>query len=463
MKNKKLLRYLIIATVVLIVFAIIGKKAGWFGKGNIEKVAVEKVEKRTIIETITANGKVQPATEVKISPDVSGEIVELLIKEGDEVKQGDLLLKINPEAYISNLDRMEAAVNSSKSNLSNSKARYEQSKAQFNQADLSFKRQKKLYEQGAISLSEYESAQSAYQVAKADVDASQQTINAAEFSVTSAEASLKEAKENLVRTAIYAPITGSISKLSVEKGERVVGTVQFAGTELLRVANLNNMEVLVNVNENDIVKVHLRDTAIIEVDAYLGKKFKGLVTEIANSATVSGQLTDQVTNFDVKISILSESYKDLIPKDNPKWYPFRPGMSATVDIQTKTSYNVYSVPIQSVTTRIDTAKLAINDKLKEGKKNEKKVSESDDDNNKVQKTQKSTTKIEEIVFTYKDGKVHSITVTTGIQDNNNIEILTGLTEKDEVVIAPYSAISKKLKDMMEVVKVDKEKLFEVKK
>ena len=438
MKNKKILRYLIIGAVVLIIFAVIGKKQSWFGKSKAIKISTEKVSKRNIIETITANGKIQPETEVKISPDVSGEIVELNIMEGDEVEEGKLLLKIKPDIYLSNLDRMKASLNSTKSNLANSKARLVQTEAQFKQTELSFKRNKKLWAQKTISEAEWETAESSYLVAKAEVEAGRETVNAAEYAVKSSEASLKEAKENLTKTTIYAPMSGTISKLNVEKGERVVGTAQMAGTELLRIANLSKMEVKVEVNENDIVRVSLHDTAIIEIDAYLKEKFKGIVTEIANSANTVGVSTDQVTSFDVKILILPESYAHLIPEDNPNFYPFRPGMSANVDIQTRIDKNALSIPIQAVTTRKD--KSQDTDSLKTIK------NQTDD-------------KMMEVVFVYDDGKVNLRKVVSGIQDNNYIKIDSGLKFEEEVVISPYNAISKKLKDGTAVEKVDKNELF----
>ncbi len=431
MKRKKILKYFLIVAVLLIIFAFVGKRVGWFGKSKIYKVSCEKAEMRTIVETITANGKVQPETEVKISPDVSGEIVELYINEGDEVNKGDILLKIKPDIYLSNLDRVKASLNSAKAQLS-------QAEAQFIDKENSYNRSKILWDKKAISKSEFETAEAAWKIAKANVDA-------AKFSIKSAEASLKEARENLIKTSIYAPMSGTISMLNVEKGERVVGTAQFTGTELLRIANLNLMEVKVDVNENDIVRVSLGDTSVIEIDAYIEHKFKGIVTEIANSANITGITTDQVTSFDVKIHILQDSYKNLIENSDSIakiYYPFRPGMSATVDIQTHTKLNALSIPIQSVTTRTDTSDAFA-------------MSNSNEDN--------TDEPVKEIVFMYKDGKVYSKEVTTGIQDNNYIEVLTGLTKEDEVVVAPYSAISKKLKDAMEVSKVKKEDLFEEKK
>lgn len=454
MKKKKIRRIVLISTIALLIIVIIGKKAGIFGKSYTQKVSCEKVEKRTIVEYITANGRIQPETEVNIAADVSGEVVELHVEEGDEVKVGQLLAKIKPDTYLSALDRMSATLNSSKSNLANSKARLAQVKAQFSQAKLSYERNKSLYNKGAISKAEFETAEANYQVAKAEVEAAQETVNAAIYSVKSAEASLNEAKENLQKTTIYAPMAGTISKLNIEKGERVVGTMQMAGTEVLRVANLNKMEVLVEVNENDIVRITHGDTAIIEVDAYLEHEFKGIVTEIANSANVQGVGTDQITNFDVKIAILSESYQDLIPEDNPNYYPFRPGMSATVDIQTETEYDVLSIPIQSVTTRSDSSGIAkTNTDLEKNSENKN----LKNDNN-IKKSEEDKPK--EVVFVYKDGIVEMKEVKTGIQDNMYIQITKGLELNEEVVSAPYSAISKQLKNKQKVEKVDKEKLFQ---
>jgi len=447
---KKSFKYLIIATVILIIIAIIGKRLGWFGNENEFEINTEKATKRTIVEIITANGKIQPETEVKISSDVSGEIVELNVKEGDEVIKGDLLLKIKPDTYISGIERMEASLNSSKANFANSKARLAQVEAQFTQTELTFNRNKKLFEQGAISQADYDNANSAYEMGKADVEAAKQTVVAANYSIKSAEASLKEANENLIKTSIYAPMSGTISKLSVEFGERVVGTMQMTGTELLRIANLNIMEVKVDVNENDIVHVKFNDTATIEIDAYTDQKFKGMVTSIANSSSSTSTSivsTDQVTNYEVKIRILPESYQNLIPKNNPKYYPFRPGMSATVDIQTKIERAVLSIPIQSVTTRIDSTKNKINKMLK--KANEEQIEKKED------------SEYKEYIFKFESNTntVSMIKVKTGIQDNNYIQIISGVNENDEVVSAPYSVISKKLKDKSKVKKVPPEELF----
>jgi HlyD family secretion protein len=419
MKSNKILKILIPAVLVLIIFAVVGKKQGWFGKALSVKVAVENAEKRSITETITANGKIQPEKEVKISPDVSGEIVELPIKEGDQVQKGQLLLRIKPDIYISQRDRSMAAISSAR-------ARLAQAQAQFTQAELTYNRNKQLYSEQTISKSDYEQAVASYKVAKAEVDA-------ANFAVVSAEASLKEANENLVKTSIYAPMSGTVSMLLVELGERVAGTNLMAGTEMLRVADLSRMEAQVEVNENDIVKVKLGDTAVIDVDAYLDRKFKGVVTEIANSAKTTGVSADQVTNFDVKILVLPESYQSLM--DQGIQNPFRPGMSTSVDIQTELRNDVLSVPIQSVTTRTDSTS-SVN-------------------------TQ-GTRDIRTLVF-ITDGKYAlARDVKTGIQDNTYIEILSGITENDRVISAPFSAISKKLKDSTLVEIVKKEELFKEK-
>lgn len=416
MKNNKILKILIIVVVILLVFAVIGKKAGWFGKAVTVKVAVEYAQKRMITETITANGRIQPEKEVKITPDVSGEIIELNVKEGDYVESGKLLLRIKPDVYISQRDRTVAA-------LSSARARLAQVEAQFKQSELSFNRIKQLYDQQTISKSEYEQAEASYNVAKAEVDA-------AKFSITSAEASLKEANENLVKTSIYAPMPGTVSMLLVELGERVAGTNLMAGTDILRIADLTRMEAQVEVNENDIVRVSMGDTAIIEVDAYLDEKFKGVVTEIANSAKTTGVSADQVTNFDVKILILPESYEHLA-KDGST--PFRPGMSTTVDIETESKKDILTVPIQSVTTRVDTTKTA---------------------------TTAAEEEIRTLVFTTDGEYALAKDVKTGIQDNSFIEILSGIEDSTRIISAPFSAISKKLSDSTLVEIVSKDDLYE---
>lgn len=426
MKSKKLLRYLGIVVILALVVLLIGKKKGWFGNEIIIQVAIEEGISRDLIEIITANGKIQPETEVRLSPDVSGEIVELAIREGNIVKKGDFLLKIKPDIYISMRNRSEATLNSTK-------ARLKQVNAQLNQAQLEHKRKSKLWEQKAISEAEFEQSLTTLNTSLAEKEAAQ-------YSVASARASLNEAEENLRKTSIFAPMDGTISMLIVELGERVVGTEMMSGTELLRIADLNRMEVEVEVNENDIVSVQLYDTALVEVDAYLGRKFKAIVTEIPISAATAGLATDQVTNFNVKILLLADDYSDLVTESNPN--PFRPGMSATADIQTAHKYGVFSIPIQSVTTRPDTAN------IKDYMAGENK---EDEDVNKKEELVVAFVAVEDTVFM----KV----VETGIQNDRFIEITSGLSEGDKVVVAPFSAISKKLEDKSLIEIVDFEELF----
>ena len=375
-------------------FIFIATQVGWISNEEPISVSTELVEKRDIIETVSASGKIQPETEVKISPDVSGEIVSLYVMEGDRVEKGDLLLKIKPDTYQSMLERSQASLNTSKSAL-------EKAIAQLSESESNFSRNKILFENGTISKSEFEKIEASYKVAVLSVEDG-------EYMVSSAEASLREARENLNKTNIHAPISGTISRLNIELGERVVGTAQMAGTELLRLANLNLMEVAVEVNENDINSVSLNDTAIIEVDAYLGNTYKGIVSEIANSANVMGVSADQVTNFEVKVRILDE-------------VSFRPGMTATVDIQTERVYGVLSLPIQAVTTRKDTANT--DDKV-------------------------------ECVFAFEENIANFLKVTTGIQNDEYIQILSGLEEGQDVIIGPYSAVSRLLEDGAFVSKSD---------
>lgn len=396
-KNRS--KYILIAGFAVIAILII------FGVNKEDpgiEVQVEYPKRTTITEAIPANGKIQPVTEVKISPDVSGEIIELKVNEGDKVNAGDLLIKIKQDAYISAVDRAEASLNSIK-------AQYLQQKAQLIQIEQSYKRNNLLFEQKAISEADHESSVAQYQVAV-------EQLNAAKYNIKSAEAALEEAKESLRKTTIYAPMTGIVSMLMVEKGERVVGTSQMAGTEMLRIANLNEMEVLVDVNENDIIRLNLKDTAYIEVDAYPNRKFKGVVTQIANSAKNSASaITDQVTNFEVKVSILQDSYKELL-QENP--IPFRPGMSASVSILTHVSNNALTVPLQSITTRN-----GLIDSL-------------------------GTNEINEQIFIYNKNtsQVEVAVVKSGIQDMQQIEILSGLPDSVEIVTGPYNAISRTLKN-----------------
>ncbi|REJ85335.1 MAG: efflux RND transporter periplasmic adaptor subunit [Bacteroidetes bacterium] len=457
-KKSNLMKWLVIAVGVLIVFAVIGRKAGWIGGEKARQVAVEKVTVRNITETVSASGKIQPEVEIKISPDVSGEIVELPVKEGDRVSKGQLLVRILPDIYQSYLDRSVASLNSTKANLENAKARLIQVQSQFEKARLNFERNRKLYDEKLISSSEWENIKSSYEVAKAEVDAASQSVSGAEFNVRSAEATVKEAQDNLRKTSIFAPVDGTVAKLNVEKGERVVGTSQFAGTEMMTLANLQEMEVSVDVNENDIVRVNVGDTANIEVDAYTGKKFKGIVTEVANSANVSGISMDQVTNFKVKVRIFKDSYEIIKDEDHPGRAVFNPGMSATVDILTKSVYDVLSVPIQSVTTRDTTqkSKSAVEkDDSETEMEDEGSVKLSENENAGDSKESKAV----ECVFVVDKGIVKLQPVKIGIQDNSYIEIVSGVEKGQTVVSSPYSAISKLLKDGDEVEVVKKDKLF----
>ena len=335
---------------------------------------------------------------------MSGEIVELNFKEGDHIKRGDLIIKIKQDVYISMRERAEASLNSVKAQLT-------QLQAQFVQIEQSYNRTRTLYEQKALSEADYESARSQYLMAK-------EQIKAAEFNVKSSSAALKEAVENLTKTVIYAPMDGIISKMSVEKGERVVGTSQMAGTEMLRIANFENMEVLVDVNENDIIRIKQGDTASIEVDAYPNRKFAGVVTQIANSAKNIGSAIEQVTNFEVKIYILQDSYSDLSATGRN---PFRPGMSASVSIQTARKDSILTIPLQAITTRTDLIPDSVKTKMG--------INES----------------MEQVFIVKEDNTVEVREITTGIQDLSNIEILTGLQDGESVVIGPFSAISKTLK------------------
>jgi len=414
MSKKKV--YIIIGIIVALIIVLIAlSKAGVLGD-NDKSIEVEtaKANEITIVETVSATGKIQPEIEVKISSQVSGEIIDLPVKEGQVVKKGDLLVKINPDLYTSGLNR-------SVSNYSGTKSGLNQADASFKEAQASYQRNKTLFDKGIISKSDWDKATAAFEVAKAN----KQT---AYFNVQSASASVKEAKDNLGRTTIYSPNDGTISKLSVELGERILGTQQMAGTELLRVANLNNMEVEVDVNENDIVKINIGDETNIQVDAYLKKEFKGVVTSISNSAS-STTTADQVTNFKVKVRILKESYMDLIEGKPATYSPFRPGMTATVDIITTRKENVIGIPISSVVIKSDTSatpKIEVVDE-KEGDK---------------VKT-KSDKKLE-CVFVKVGGKAKIRIVKTGIQDDTNIEILSGLKKGDEVITGPYVTVSKDL-------------------
>jgi len=436
-KKKKFLIWGGIILLVLLIVIAFTKKGGNTGI----KVLTEMPQKRTIIETVSANGKIQPEKDIKISPYISGEVVELFVKEGDKVSKGDLLAKIDPKIYQTYYEQTEAALQMQRANLANAKARLAQAQAQFVRAEEEFKRSRRLFDQQVIAQSDFDAAVSAFEVGRAEVTAAGETVKASEFSVSSSEASLREARENLIRTAIYAPSDGTVSRLSVEEGERVTGASQFSsGTEIMRIANLDRMIVQIEVNENDIVRVSLFDTCIIEVDAYLDQKFKGIVTEVATSANITGFSVDQVTNFEVKVLIIEDSYQQLAESKEGYQTPFRPGMSATVDIQTNTAVDVLTLPIQAVTTRADSV-------------------ESDKSPETELTMDGSEKELSEVIFIYDNGKAKLQKVKTGIQDNMFIQIMDGIEEGQEIITGPYRAVSNRLKDGDAVKKVDKKELF----
>ena len=443
--------YWIIGICITLLFVVIAFK---FFKGEEPtEVTTEKATKRSIIETVSANGKIQPEAELKITSDVSGEIVEMYVKEGDQVKKGDLLCRIKPDIYESALERVNASVNSTKANAKTAIAQLAQAQAQLANSEASYARNKKLFDQNVISQQEMDASKASYEAAKANVEGLMESIKASDYNVKGMEASLKEANTNLDKTIIRAPVDGTVSKLNVEKGERVVGVQGLQGTEILRLANLNEMEASVEVNENDIIRIHKNDTAYIEIDAYMGKKFRGIVTEVANSANTTGISVDQVTNFVVKIRVLRESYIDLVTDINPA--PFRPGMSASVEIQTMRASNIITIPIPAVTTRSsDTLKTKHSDDEEEGMvvKDEKE-----------EKLNNKKEEIKECVFLNKNGVAKMVYVTTGIQDNDYIEIKSGINVGDEIISGPYGAVSKILKDGKKIKVVDKDQLFSEKK
>ena len=414
--SKKTIYILIGGAIIIIATLVTLSKTGVIGnKDKGTEIEIAPVTPTTIIETVSATGKIQPEIEVKISSEVSGEIISLNVKEGQVVKKGDLLVKINPDLYTSGYRR-------SVSNLSGTKANLGQADASFKESKSNYDRNKTLFEKGIISRADWDKALASYEVAKA-------AKQSAYFNVQSASATVNEAKDNLGRTTIYAPADGTISMLNVELGERVLGTQQMTGTEILRVANLNNMEVEVDVNENDIVKIKVGDEANVEVDAYLKKQFKGVVTSISNSAS-SALTADQVTNFKVKVRIVKESYEDLLKGKPDTYSPFRPGMTATVDIITQTKSNVLAVPISAVVIKTDTA--AVKDiKVLEPNEEQKGAAPKSD-------------KKFECVFVKVGDKAKIRIIKTGIQDDTNIEVLTGLRKGDVVIIGPYTTVSKDL-------------------
>ena len=403
------LKIVIPVAVVIIGALVVAKKKGWIG-GGTDTVIVETgyAHRRTVVESVTASGKIQPEVEVKMSPEVSGEIIEVNVVDGQQVKEGDVLVKINPDLYESAITRARAAVNSAKAGLA-------QSSVALDEAKKLWARNKVLFEKGAISEQEYDAAQRAISVAELQEES-------AKYQLQSAEANLDEAYKNLKRTTIIAPIDGTVTQLDVELGERVVGTATMTGTEMLRIADLNTMEVLVEVNENDIVKITKGDTALIEVDAFLGNSFRGVVSEIANSAKLAlGASPDQVTNFEVKIRMINSSFAALEPNYGKN--PFRPGMTATVEIITNKVRDALVVPIQAVTVRSDTSSNAVS--------YERVLSEDIDESF-------------EVIFTPDGMKAGLLVVESGIQDDEFI-IVSGVEDSTAVITGPYSAVSRNLK------------------
>ena len=422
MKKKNII--LLTVSIVILMSLLVGaKKMGWVGKNDLsKKVEWLAVSKSQITEKVSATGKIQPEVEVKLSSEVSGEIIALPIKEGQQVKKGDLLVKINPDIIQSMLNRSEATYQNVKASLA-------QAEASLKEAEANYSRNESLFAKGVISKAEWDRSIAAYETSKA-------ARKSAYYSVKSAAASVNEAKDNLERTTIYAPMDGTISLLNVELGERVVGTQQMAGTELLRVANLNDMEVEVDVNENEIVKVNVGDSAIVEVDAYLKKSFKGLVTAISN-ASATNLSADQVTNFEVKIKILKSSYADLLEGKPLNYAPFRPGMTATVDIITESKSDAVTVPISAIVVKTDTVSIKTSY---------------------TRETVNTSDELFECVFVKNGNEAKLRVVETGIQDDSNIEVLSGLKDQDTVITGPYAMVSKSLKsgDKISQLKTEKE-------
>ncbi len=432
--NNRILYILGAVVVLLIVFAVVGKSQGWVGQKKAVDIEVATAEKTTIVEKVSASGTVQPVIEVKISPEVAGEIIELVIEEGDSVTSEDFLLKIRPDNFISALERARANLNQQLANYADAKARLARAEASFVRAELEYNRQKKLYDQQVTSSADFEVAEANYKIAMQDLESARQSVEAAKYIVKSSEATVDEAEENLQLTEITAPMTGIVSKLDVEIGETVVGTSQMQGTEMLRIADLSNMEVRVDVNENDIIRIALGDTAIIDVDSYsyMDKEFKGVVTQIASTANAKVS-TDAVTEFEVRVKILNDSYRDLIEEENIT-FPFRPGMTASVDIITETKFDVLTVPLASVTTR------------KPGSEDDEDDDDRGDDEEDDQAVTSFDDELEEVVFLFQEGIAVKRLVSTGISDFERIEITSGLEEGEQVISGPFLEVSKRLKD-----------------
>ena len=449
--NKKL-KWTLIGAGALITLSVIGKIMGSGDKD--EKVTVEKVALRTIVETVNASGKVYPEVEVKISPDISGEITELNVQEGDSVKKGQVLARIYADIYALQRDEAASRVNQSSATVENSRAALEALRANYNQTKATYDRNKKLFDDKVISRAELEQVETAYKSAQANLNAAEQGLRGLQAGVKGSEVSLSRANKDLSRTTLVAPMNGVVSSLKVKKGERVAGNSFNVGTEMMTVADMSILEVRVDVGENDIVKISIGDSADVEVDAYNNRKFKGVVTKIASSTKGAAALatSNDVTNYEVRIRLDPASYTDLAKLP----FPFRPGMNATADIRTNTVANVLSVPITAVNTRVKGSDMNVEDKKKEQAENK-----GGDDNSTTNGAAMASDELEEVVFVLqKEGTVKKVVVRSGVQDINYIEILAGLKKGDEVVTAPYAAISKTLKDGAKVKVVKKEELFE---
>jgi len=446
----KTVKWILIGLGIVIVLLVGGKILAGSSDKDV-KVTVEKVAKKTIIETVNASGKIYPEIEVKISSDVSGEITELNVLEGDSVIKGQLLARIYADIYASQRDEASSRVVQSQATVANSQAALDAIQAQLEQDRATYNRNKDLYDQKVISKAEFEQFDTKLKASQAQYNAAVQNIRSLNAGVASAQTQLGAAYKNLGRTTILAPMDGVISMLSVKKGERVVGTAQMAGTEMMRVANMNSLEVRVDVGENDIVKVSIGDSADVEVDAYNNRKFKGIVTQIASSTIKSGgntsTVSNDVTNYEVHIRLAPSSYQDLLDPLQPKKFPFRPGMNASADIKTNIKNGVIAIPITAVAAR------DVNDE--NGDKKKANANPANENEGVV------ADELKEVVFVLnKEGKVDMRTVTTGIQDINNIEVLSGLKDGEEVVTAPYNAVTKTLKTGTKVKPVPKDKLFE---
>jgi len=439
-RSNKTLYYIIGGLVVVILILLVGKSQGWIGKPNELEVELAKAKRVSIEEKVSASGTVQPVIEVKIAPEVSGEIIELYVEDGDSVTLGKSLVKIRPDVLLSQLERSEASLSQQRANVLSAEAGLSRAQATAIRAEAEYQRQEKLWNEKVISESDWQLSKQNYEISKNDLASAQQSLEAARFIVKSTEASVREARENVRKTLVVAPMKGIVSKLNVKRGERVLGTIQMQGTEMLRIADLRKMEVRVNVNENDIVRVHLNDSVNIDVDAYANqnKRFKGLVTNIANTAK-DKLSADAITEFEVRILILSSSYDDLAKAGNK--YPFRPGMTASVDILTNRKDNVMSVPLAAVTTRNP------ND-LGGEEGNEGGGGPPSNTNRKVDDKQDQNKKKADmiVVFVNENGVAKMIEVKTGISDYDNIEIMEGIKDSVEVVTGPFLAVSKRLKD-----------------